>query len=211
LEVRTLKLFILGATGRVGSRIVADALRGEHEVVALVRQPNKMAVTGRNLTLIQGNALSKDDIRVAMQGADAVFFSLGTDGTTTLSESMYIVTREMYQQGIRRIVSVGTAGILRSRTNPDLYRYQSSESRRRSTFAAEEHRCVYELLQHSDLDWTIVCPTYLPDGDKLGTYRVERDYLPQGGTSISVADTAEFAYRQINSEEYYCCRVGIAY
>ncbi|MGF7036458.1 putative NADH-flavin reductase [Paenibacillus mucilaginosus] len=206
-----MKLFILGATGRVGTRFVADALRGEHEVAALVRQPNKMEVTGRKLTLIQGNAINKDDIRIAMQGADAVFSSLGTDGTTTLSESMYIVIREMKQQGIRRIVSVGTAGILRSRTNPDLYRYQSSESRRRSTFAAEEHRRVYELLLHSDLDWTIVCPTYLPDGDRLGTYRVERDYLPEGGTSISVADTAEFAYRQINSAEYNCSRVGIAY
>jgi uncharacterized protein len=32
-----MKLLILGATGRVGSRIVADAFRDGHEVVALVR------------------------------------------------------------------------------------------------------------------------------------------------------------------------------
>ncbi|MDQ1913775.1 SDR family oxidoreductase [Paenibacillus sp. GD4] len=206
-----MKLLILGATGRVGSRIVADAFRDGHEVVALVHEPNTLAVTGGWLTVIQGNAINKDDIRIAMQGADAVFSSLGTDGATTLSESMNVVIQEMNQQGIRRIVSVGTAGILRSRTNPDLYRYQSSESLRRSTFAAEEHRRVYELLQHSELDWTIVCPTYLPNGDRLGTYRVESDFLPEGGTSISVSDTAEFAYRQINSAEYNRTRVGIAY
>lgn len=56
-----------------------------------------------------------------------------------------------------------------------------------------------------------MCPTYLFDGESLGKYRVERDYLPDGGTSISVIDTAEFAYQQLMSDEYVQSRVGIAY
>ncbi|MER2259864.1 MAG: NAD(P)H-binding protein, partial [Priestia megaterium] len=67
------------------------------------------------------------------------------------------------------------------------------------------------LLQQSGLDWTIVCPTYLPDGERLGNYRTERDFLPLDGSQISVPDTADFAYRLLQSDEFIKARVGIAY
>jgi len=35
--------------------------------------------------------------------------------------------------------------------------------------------------------------------------------LPEGGAQISVGDTADFAYKQIFSEEFMKMRVGIAY
>jgi putative NADH-flavin reductase len=206
-----MKILLFGATGRVGSRIVSLALQDGHEVVALIRQPDKMAITDHKLTIIQGNARNEADVSSAMQGVDIVVIALGTDGTTTLSESMSIVIDQMNKKGIQRIVTVGTAGILQSRTNPELLRYQSSESRRTSTFAAEEHQRVYELLNRSNLDWTIVCPTFLPDGEAMGEYRAERNYLPEGGTSISVGDTAAFTYRQLDSGTYSRSRVGIAY
>ncbi|KAF6618583.1 NAD(P)H-binding protein, partial [Paenibacillus sp. EKM208P] len=79
------------------------------------------------------------------------------------------------------------------------------------TRAAEEHRRVYELLRESALDWTIVCPTYLPDGARTGIYRVEKDFLPEGGSQINTADTADFTYRQCKSYEFVRTRVGIAY
>lgn len=206
-----MKIFILGATGRVGSHIVSYALQDGHKVTVLVRTPEKVRQHHGNLTVMIGNALQKEDIAHAMKGTDVVISTLGTDGTTTLSESMLLIIEAMYKEGIQRIITIGTAGILQSRVSPDILRYQSSESKRKQVRAAEEHRQVYELLQHSKLNWTIVCPTYLPDGEKIGRYRVERDFLPEGGTSISVPDTAAFAYSQITSSEYLQTRVGIAY
>lgn len=205
-----MRILILGATGRVGSLIVEHALRDGHEVTALVRDPGKVQVR-EGLTLSEGNACDAADIRRAAKEQDIVISALNTDKTTTLSDSMPLIIDAMRKFGIRRIVTVGTAGILQSRTEPELLRYQSSDSKRKSTRAAEEHRRVYELLQASDLDWTIVCPTYLPDGEAVGGYRVERDYLPEGGERITVGDTAEFAYGQLESREYVGCRVGIAY
>ena len=117
----------------------------------------------------------------------------------------------MENEGIQRIITIGTAGILQSRTTPNLLRYQSSESKRKSTRAAEEHHKVYDMLKQSTLEWTIVCPTYLPDGERLGEYRVERDFLPVDGVKINVSDTAEFTYKQIESNNYIKSRVGIAY
>lgn len=206
-----MKILVLGSTGRVGSQIVTCALRDRHQVTAFVRTPEKLQIQDENLTIFQGNVLNKDDIVRPMHGVDVVISALNTDGTTTLTESLPLIMEAMENEGIRRIITVGTAGILQSRTTPNILRYLSSESKRKSTRAAKEHHKVYEILEASTLDWTIVCPTYLPDGESLGNYRVERNFLPENGSKISVPDTAEFTYEQINSSDYIKSRVGIAY
>ncbi|GBF76195.1 hypothetical protein PA598K_04645 [Paenibacillus sp. 598K] len=208
-----MKVLILGATGRVGSHIVSHALHDGHQVTALVRSPEKMQrfEPHERLTLLHGNVLEKEDLTRAIYGNDVVISALNTDGTTTLSESMPLIIEAMDREGIERIIIVGTAGILQSRISPELLRYQSSESMRRSTRAAEEHHQVYHLLGQTSLQWTIVCPTALKDGERTGSYRVERDYLPEGGSVISVPDTAEFTYRQLQTSNFIASRVGIAY
>ena len=206
-----MNILILGATGRVGSQIVTYALHDRHHVTVLVRTPEKIQINNENLSIIQGNVLNKDDIVRAMHGIDVVISALNTDGTTTLSESMPLIIEAMENEGIKRIITIGTAGILQSRTTPNSLRYQSSESKRKSTRAAKEHHKVYDILKQSTLEWTIVCPTYLPDGERVGEYRVERNFLPEDGVKISVSDTAEFTYKQIESNDYIKSRVGIAY
>lgn len=206
-----MNILILGGTGRVGSHIVSYALHDRHHVTVLVRTPEKIQINHENLTIIQGNVLNKDDIVRAMHGMDVVISSLNTDGTTTLTESMPLIIEAMENEGIQRIITIGTAGILQSRMYPNVLRYQSSESKRKSVRAAEEHYKVYKKLKQSKLEWTIVCPTYLPDGERVGEYRTESNFLPEGGIKISVPDTAEFAFSQIKSSDYIKTRVGISY
>lgn len=206
-----MKILVLGASGRVGSHMVELALKDQHEVTILVRDPDKIQQHHQQLRVIQGNVLNRQDVEQAMVNVDVVVSALNTDGRDTLSASLPLILEAMTQQQVKRIITIGTAGILQSRVTPTILRYQSTESKQKSTFAAQEHQHVFEQLQQSDRDWTIVCPTYLPDGALTGNYRIERDFLPEGGTQISVADTADFAYQQIFSEEFLKTRVGIAY
>lgn len=206
-----MKILTLGATGRTGSHILKSALDDGHHVTVLVRDRDKIQMESSKLTVMEGNVLSKSDIENATAGMDIVLSALGTDGATTLSEAMPFIIKTMEEAGIKRLITIGTAGILNSRTEPEKLRYQSNESKRRTTRAAKEHHKVYELLENSNLDWTIVCPTYLPDGEYTGEYRVERDFLPEDGKMISVPDTAEFAYHQIEDDRFIKSRVGIAY
>lgn len=206
-----MKILTLGATGRTGSHILKSALDDGHHVTVLVRDRDKIQMESSKLTVMEGNVLSKSDIENATAGMDIVLSALGTDGATTLSEAMPFIIKTMEEAGIKRLITIGTAGILNSRTEPEKLRYQSNESKRRTTRAAKEHHKVYELLENSNLDWTIVCPTYLPDGEYTGEYRVERDFLPEDGKMISVPDTAEFAYHQIEDDRFIKSRVGISY
>lgn len=206
-----MRILILGMTGRVGSEIAKLALEDKHQVTALVRTPEKITSKDENLSVIKGDVTIKEDVERAMKDADAVISALNTDGGETLTESMPLIIEAMKAEGIKRIVTIGTAGILNSRVEDEVLRYQSSESKRKLTRAAEEHHKTYELLEASELDWTVVCPTYLPDGEAAGKYREKRNYLPEGGKKITVGDTAEFAYKQLESDEYLKSRVGIAY
>ncbi|MCQ4087347.1 NAD(P)-dependent oxidoreductase [Saccharibacillus sp. JS10] len=205
-----MRMLILGATGRVGSVMTKLAIEDGHDVTVLVRDPSKVS-EHENLTILQGDACRAEDIQRAVTRNDVVVSALNTGGATTLSDSIPLIIEAMENSGIRRVVTIGTAGILQSRAEPHLLRYQSSESKRKLTRAAEEHEIVYQQLQASALDWTIVCPTYLPDGEAVGNYRTEADRLPEGGDRISVGDTAEFAYREIGERQYVGARVGIAY
>lgn len=205
-----MRIALFGATGRVGQVFLARALEEGHDVTALVRDVTKLAAHP-HLTIVEGDAKQYADVEQVMTGADVVVSSLGTDQTTTLTESMAIMIDLCLKLNIERIVSIGTAGILNSRLEPGKLRYDSIESRRSKKFAAEEHARVFYMLQDTDLDWTIVCPTALPIGERTGEYRVEADLLPEDGMRISVYDTADFTYKVMTEHLYSQKRVGIAY
>ena len=205
-----MNITIFGATGRVGNEFLRRALEDGHNVTALVRTPSNL-IQNKNLTIHEGDIRNASDVSDAIEKADVVFSAIGTDKTTTMTEAIPLIIKAMKERHIDRIITIGTAGILRSRTYPEMYRFQSPESNRRLTFAAEEHAKVFEQLDATDLKWTIVCSTYLPDGDVTGQWRVERNFLPEGGVKISVGDTALFAYNELLSPQYIATRVGIAY
>jgi putative NADH-flavin reductase len=202
---------LLGATGRVGSIILENALVNNHFVHILVRDKSKVRITHPNLKIVEGNALNEKALSEVITGSDAVISALNTDGTTTLSESMPMIIHQMKNNLISRIITIGTAGILQARSNPSLYRFQSAESKRKTTKDAEEHLKAYLQLKNSGLDWTVVCPTYLPIGERLGIYRYEKNFLPEDPSSISVYDTADFAFLQLENQQFIQSRVGLTY
>ncbi|MGG3523760.1 NAD(P)H-binding protein [Bacillus pseudomycoides] len=206
-----MKICIFGSTGRVGSELLKLALQDLNDITVLVRDQNKLAVSHRNLHIIEGNVLDENDVKKVLKEVDIVISAIGTDGNGTLSKSMPNIIKHMKEEGIGRIVTIGTAGILQARTNPKIYRFQSEESKRRSTTAAEDHLVAYLALNNSGLCWTIICPTHLIDGEETGMYRTEADMLPLNGSKITVGDTAHFSWSLINKEVYENSRVGIAY
>lgn len=203
-----MKVALLGATGRVGSAILSLLLEGDYKVTALVRDHSKLK-EHPNLTIITGNATVAKDIEKTLQDADAVISALGTDKSTVLTESIVHMMNCMEKKQIKRVVLIGTAGILNSRVDPELLRYQSSESKRKLTTAAMEHHSVYEMLRKSHLAWTIICPTYLPTGGATDAYRVEIDFLPEEAVQTTTGDTAMFAVKELWNEKYVGHRVGI--
>ncbi|MCD5324931.1 MULTISPECIES: NAD(P)-dependent oxidoreductase [Pontibacillus] len=206
-----MKIAVFGGTGRVGSALIQMAIEQGHTVQALVRNKEKAQEQIPEATHIKGDATNLSDISATIEGCDLVFSSLGTDKTTTLTESTPKIIQAMKEAGTTRIVTIGTAGILNSRYEEGKYRFQSSESKRTKTFAAEEHLKSYLELASSTLNWTVICPTYLPDGEEEGNIRYEVNYLPEDGKKISTQDTARFALEVLENNTFHHSRLGICY
>lgn len=206
-----MKIALLGGTGRVGRAFLEHAQNEGHNIRMLVRDPSKIENIDKNAEMIEGNARNLQSIEKTVSDCDAVVSCLGTDGDDTLTVAMPLVVEAMRNANINRVVTIGTAGILQARSNPDLYRFQSNESKRTLTRAANEHLNAYLTLKESNLQWTIVCPTYLPDGELTKKFRFEENYLPEDGKQISAEDTGYFTYQVLIEKSFIHKRVGLAY
>lgn len=208
---KQMKVCILGATGRVGSNVIKLALKDSAEVTALARDLNRIEIQHERLRVIEGNVWNEQDIKKVIKGSDIVISALGTDQNGTLAKGMPQIIKQMEEEGVKKIITIGTAGILQARINPSIYRFQSAESKRKTTTAAEDHLAAYKELSNSNVCWTVVCPTHLIDGEVTGVYRTEKDILPEGGSKITVGDTAHFTWDLCHKNIYENSRVGISY
>src|SRR5688500_809611 len=70
--LRQMKIVLFGATGQVGQRITAEALRRGHEVVGVVRDPSRAQSPDPRVPLVQGDATDAASVAAIVRGADAV-------------------------------------------------------------------------------------------------------------------------------------------
>ena len=73
-----MKYFITGATGFIGSRVTRRLIEADHEVVALVRNPDRAArLKDLGVLLVEGDITDKKTLLPAMSGVDGVFHIAG--------------------------------------------------------------------------------------------------------------------------------------
>src|SRR5215471_4843891 len=104
---RSVRLFILGATGGIGRELIDQALRRQHRVTAFVRSPKKLDAFREGLRVIEGDVLDADALSVAMADHDAVLSALGPPGlglSTITSDGARATVTAMSAAGIHRLI-----------------------------------------------------------------------------------------------------------
>jgi putative NADH-flavin reductase len=151
-----MRIAIFGATGRTGRPLVDEALERGHDVVALVRRPNHDLPDA--VEVVGGDARESEPVRHVVDGADAVLSVLaieaGTEPTTELSEATRVIAEAMRDEDVRRLVITANSTVFTDREVKDPYR-----------IVAEEHRRNVAMLRGTTLDWTVLAPTMLRDGE----------------------------------------------
>jgi putative NADH-flavin reductase len=117
------KVLILGATGRTGKHAIPLALEKGYQVVALVRNPAKIAIKHDGLTIVEGLPANIDDIRKAMEGCDAVLSLLSPltrgeaisfrkiNAPRILEKSITNVLQVMNESGVKRLLILSSVGV----------------------------------------------------------------------------------------------------
>lgn len=201
-------VLVIGASRGVGLEVVKQALAAGHRVRAMARRVERIGVVDPNLETYKGDALSRGDVRAALDGVDAVVQTLGITprpdavvrGTRLFSRATRVLVEAMEEAGVRRLVCLTGFGAGDSRNQGGcLYdlAFNLFLGRVYDDKNVQEH-----LVRNSDLDWVIARPVILTDGARTGRYRVLVDPKDWRGGFISRADVADFLVRSIDDDRF---------
>jgi uncharacterized protein YbjT (DUF2867 family) len=80
MTVPRMTVLVVGATGSIGRLVVEEGIRQGHAVRALVRDPPKAGRLPREAQVVLGDVTRPDTLSGAVDGVDAIVFTLGSDG-----------------------------------------------------------------------------------------------------------------------------------
>jgi putative NADH-flavin reductase len=201
-----MKLVVFGATGRTGLPLLQQALDAGHQVVAFLRDPSKLQITHAQLTSVQGDVTTQEDVDKAITSdVDAVISVLGpvkgSPAEMMPAAATHIVTA-MQRHNVKRLIFMTGAGVAMPQDQPKLINHVIKFALK--TFAGNvltQSENAVRFIQNSDLDWTIVRVPMLVDGPHTGSYRVGWVGV-NTGPRLHRADAADFALQQLHTSDY---------
>jgi uncharacterized protein len=203
-----MKIALVGATGKAGSRVLQELLGRGHAVTAIVRHPENVPAHER--VTAKGTDGSGASLADAMRGHDVVVSSV-----RFVDLAPEILVPAVQASGVRRYVVVGGAGSL---LHPD--GIQEVDHTDFPAVAKPNSRRGGDLLEllkaTTDLDWTFISPPRgFIAGERTGQFRYGKDHMlltAEGKpTAISFEDLALALADEIEMPRHVRQRFTIGY
>ena len=209
-----MNLAILGATGGTGQELTKQALALGHTVKVLVRSPEKVTTKHERLEVIKTDMLNESVAALAgkLEGSEAVLSALGVSNlgiTQFYSDTAKQLVAAAQQADVKRLLIVSSVGADPSEHEPWWYLW--FVRRLLINYYVDMARMEQFVMDTAKLEWLIVRPSYLTNGEKTGVYRVTPRHAPKGGIRISRADLADFMLEQLQQDTYVRQTPALAY
>jgi uncharacterized protein YbjT (DUF2867 family) len=205
------KIVVCGAAGRTGREIVRVALERGHEVTALVRDARGALAPSDRLRVVYGDVLVRGTLPPAIEGAQAVLWSVGSGSVQDESlQGPGIANLAWAMRGarVRRLVALSYSGVGDQDGDPW---YRRLFGRSRKTAMATDARHMEITVRQSGLDWTIVRVEKLVDEPPRGRYRLGPGYSLPDGTGMARGDVAAAMLDQLESDLNVGHAVAVSY
>jgi putative NADH-flavin reductase len=217
-----MQVTVLGGSGMVGARVVDELLGRGHQVVAVVRNPDRIQARV-GLTVTVGDAFDADGVRAAVEGSDALVTSVSmrdvaqrTDPARGPVQLLRTAAEIAGGAGIR-LFAVGGAGSLEIAPGRQLVDSPDFPAVAKQESAGFRDALTYLRTEApAGLDWSMVSPPIqiVPDGERTGGYRTGADSLltdEQGNSRISSADLAVAVVDELETRKHTRERFAVAY
>jgi uncharacterized protein YbjT (DUF2867 family) len=192
-------VLVVGATGSIGRLVVEEAIRQGHAVRALVRTPGKARRLPPDAQVVVGDVTRPDTLPDAVDGVDAVVFTLGSDGAGKVG------AESVDYGGVRNVLGALGARTARIALMTAIGVTNRTGEYNRSTESHDWKRRSERLVRASGLPYPIVRPGWFdynsPDEHRLvllqGDTRQAGD--PSDGV-IARRQIAEVLVRSLSSD-----------
>jgi uncharacterized protein YbjT (DUF2867 family) len=180
---------IAGGHGKIARHLERQLVADGHRAVGLVRNPDHVGdleADGAEAALLDLEQASVDQLAEVVAGADAVVFAAGGGPDSgaarkeTVDKGAAVLLADAAQQaGVRRYLMVSSMGT--DQADPDSDDIFQVYLRAKAAADAD--------LRARDLDWTIVQPGRLTDGDGTGRISMDPSTEPREVPRADVAAT----------------------
>ena len=202
-----MKILIIGASQGTGALSVRAALGRGHDVTALARHPDRLAIADSRLRKVSGDFHDNASMLAAVVGHDAVIITASAttlrafrDNPRYFSQGTQHVIDGMKRAGVRRLVVLSALGTGESRRlMPWIIRKIVVDTLLKLPFA--DHERQETQVRASDLEWIIARPGRLTNGPARNRY-VRHAELIAVPRSISRADVADFLVEAATTDEW---------
>lgn len=214
------KIVLIGASGFVGSAILNEALNRGLEVVALVRNPEKIAVTNPNLTKVKADVSSAVEIAKLAKGADAVIsaYNPGWNNPDMYNETLRVypeILKGTKEAGVKRLLIVGGAGTLFVAPGKRVVDSGVIPEAIMGGVKSLGEFYLNTLTKEKDIDWVFFSPAgNIFPGERTASYRLGKDDLvvdAKGESNISVQDYAKAMIDEFETPKNHQERFTIGY
>jgi putative NADH-flavin reductase len=204
---RRMRRAVFGATGPTGQEVVREALRRDHEVVAVARRPDAV-VAAPGLSVVQADVTDPQSTLIsAIKGVDAVLSALDTRGrgpTDVYSLGARRIVEAMNAAGVRRLVCISSEGLEIAPGTPFLQSLATKHVvQRLYRNAYADMREMEAFLASASIDWKVVRAPMLRDGASSASYRVALDQPLPGGGALRRSELAQFMLDCIDQRDTF--------
>lgn len=210
-----MKVALYGATGQSGSRILKELVSRGHKVMAIARNPAKVAEGGPDVVVKQDDLSEPKTIAAAIDGAEAVVSAYGPpkdnpDAIVGVTERQ--IEAVSHRPGTRLVVVGGAGGL---NVAPGVTLLESGYLPEAFHPIVKAHINTFNLLRASKIDWTYFAPAaYFEPGKRTGKFRLGTDELianAQQESRISMEDYAIALVDELEQPKHRRQRFSIGY
>jgi putative NADH-flavin reductase len=200
-----LKIVVFGASRGVGLKVVEQALQTGHHITAFVRSPEKLTAKHPNLIICQGDSMDAAAVERAIAGQDAVISALGPTRPPVpgmMETSAKNIVAAMKKHGVRRLISTTGAGVRQPEDRPQFMDHViGALLNLLARSVVLDSAANVQVIQNSDLDWTVVRFPRLMDAEPTGRYRF--GYVNKNSsTQLSRADAAAAVLKELVEKKW---------
>ena len=206
------KIIIFGATGTIGTLLVAQALKNGYQVTAFTRKKENVNQTHQHLKSIEGDVLDLISVEKAIHNQDVVLCCLGAGRKGIVrSKGTENIIKAMQNIGLKRFICQTSLGVGDSVANLNFFwKYIMFGWFLKE--AHKDHELQEDHIFKSALDWTLIRPAAFTNGKLTKNYN--HGFKPTNknlALKISRSDVAHFMLQQIDNEKYIHQTPGVSY
>lgn len=188
-------VLLLGATGTAGSAITKKLLSDtECHITLFARHAEDMFSDSPRTTVVNGDAEHIENLKEAMQGQEVVYCAISGEALPQIAKNIVAVMGEC---GVKRLIFMGAVGVYNE--IPD---EMDGEDNLDNEPAQLPNRQAVDIVEASDLNYTVLRPGYLKEGE-------ENDFVlsikgePAKGYITTIPSLVKLAVQLISDETLY--------